>query len=84
MTLFTAIFIYLLIWWLTLFTVLPLGIKRHEEHGKGFDAGAPEKANLGKKLLLNTALSGVILAVIEVLVKMGIINWHGWFENAWK
>ncbi len=84
MTLFTAIFIYLLIWWLTLFTVLPLGIKRHEEQGKGFDAGAPVQPNLGKKLLLNTALAGVILAVIEVLVKTGVVDWHGWFENAWK
>lgn len=84
MTLFTAIFIYLLIWWLTLFTVLPLGIRRHEESGKGFDAGAPAQPNLGKKLLLNTALAGVILVVIEVLVKTGVIDWHGWFENAWK
>ena len=84
MTLFNAFFIYFLIWWMTLFTVLPLGIKRHEEPGKGFDAGAPARPNLGKKLLLNTVLAGVILAVIEVLVKTGVIDWHGWFENAWK
>ena len=67
MTIFTAFFIYLLIWWVMLFTVLPLGIKRHEEEGRGFDAGAPEKPDLVKKLILNTALSAVILAVIEVL-----------------
>ena len=84
MTLATAFFIYLLIWWTMLFTVLPLGVKRHEEHGRGFDAGAPEKHNLGKKLILNTALSAVILAIIEVLVRTGILDWHGLFENAWK
>jgi predicted secreted protein len=84
MTLFTAVFIYLLIWWVMLFTVLPLGVRRHSEPGKGFDAGAPEKSNLGQKLILNTALSGVILAIIEVLVKTGVIDWHAFFENAWK
>ena len=84
MTLLTAFFIYFLIWWVMLFTVLPLGIKRHEEPGKGFDAGAPEKHNLGKKLLLNTVLSGVILAIIQALVMTGVLDWHGLFENAWK
>ena len=84
MSILNAFFIYFLIWWTMLFTVLPLGVKRHQEEGRGFDAGAPEKPNLGKKLLLNTVLSGVILAIIQVLVMTGVINWHGLFENAWK
>jgi predicted secreted protein len=84
MTPFTALFIYFLIWWLTLFTVLPLGVKRNEEDGKGFDAGAPAKPNLGKKLILNTIISATILGIIEILVKTGVIDWHGFFENAWK
>jgi predicted secreted protein len=84
MTPFTALFIYFLIWWLTLFTVLPLGVKRNEEDGKGFDAGAPAKPDLRKKLILNTVISAVILGIIELLVKTGVIDWHGFFENAWK
>lgn len=84
MTLFTAFFIYLLIWWVMLFTVLPLGVQRHEEQGKGFDAGAPAKANLGKKLLINTVLSGVVLGIIQLLVVTGVIHWHAYFENALK
>ena len=84
MTPMTAFFIYFLIWWVMLFTVLPLGIKRHEEHGKGFDAGAPANPQLGKKIILNTALSAVILAIIEGLVKTGVLDWHALFENALK
>lgn len=80
----TAFFIYFLIWWVMLFTVLPLGVKRHEEEGKGFDAGAPAQPQLAKKLMLNTVLSAVILGIIQVLVQLGIIDWHAWFENAWK
>jgi len=84
MTPMTALFIYFLIWWLTLFTVLPLGVKRHEEDGKGFDAGAPEKPNLGKKLILNTIISAIILGIMQLLVVTGVIHWHAFFENAWK
>ncbi len=76
-----AAFIYLLIWWVTLFMILPLGVERHEEAGKGYDAGAPKFANLKKKLILNTAVSGVILAVIWLLVELEIIRWREWFDK---
>jgi predicted secreted protein len=84
MTFVTACFIYVLIWWTTLFTVLPLGVERHQDKGKGFDAGAPAKPNLKKKLILNTAISAVILAIIQVLIMTGVIDWHGWFEGVFK
>ncbi len=76
-----AFFIYLLIWWVMLFTILPIGVERHEEDGKGFDAGAPKFANLKKKLILNTVVSAVILAVIYVLVELDIIRWREWFDT---
>jgi predicted secreted protein len=80
----TAIFIYVLIWWVMLFTVLPLGITRHQEDGKGFDAGAPAKPDLKKKLILNTVISAALLGVIQLLVVTGVLNWHELFEEAWK
>jgi predicted secreted protein len=76
-----AVFIYLLIWWVTLFMILPIGVERHEESGKGYDAGAPKFANLKKKLVWNTAVSAVILAVIWVLVELDIIRWREWFDH---
>lgn len=84
MDLLTAFFVYLLIWWVMLFTVLPLGVRRNEEAGKGFDAGAPVQTHLGKKLILNTALTALILAVIQGLIITGVIDWHGFFEGAAK
>lgn len=81
MSLLYAFFIYLLIWWVMLFTILPIGVERHDEHGKGFDAGAPKIANLKKKLIWNTVVSAVILAVIWVLVELDIIRWREWFDT---
>lgn len=80
----TALFIYFLIWWTMLFTILPLGVERHREEGKGFDAGAPAKADLKKKLVINTIVSVVVLGIVEGLVVMGVIDWHAMFGNAWK
>ena len=84
MTILTAFFIYLLIWWTMLFTVLPLGVTRHQEDGRGFDAGAPAKPDLKKKIIINTVVSAIILGVIQVLVVTGILDWRGFFEGAWK
>lgn len=84
MSLLTAFFIYILIWWVMLFTVLPLGVVRHGEQGRGFDPGAPIRANLQKKLILNTALSAVILGIVQVLVVTGLLDWRGMFEGALK
>lgn len=84
MGILNAFFIYLLIWWVMLFTVLPLGVQRHDEDGKGYDAGAPRIPDLKKKLIINTLLSAVILAVIWVLVDIGVIRWSDWFEKGFE
>lgn len=80
MTPLYAFFIYLLIWWVVLFTVLPIGVERHGEDGKGFDAGAPRAPELKKKLVLTTVISGIILAVLHLLVEINVIRWREWFD----
>lgn len=79
MSFVTAFFIYILIWWVMLFTVLPIGVERAEEEDRGHDAGAPKQANLKKKLILNTLISAAILAVIWILAETGVITWREWF-----
>jgi predicted secreted protein len=59
----TAIAIYFLIWWITLFAVLPFGVHRQDEDGAiapGTDPGAPAIPRLGLKLLATTAVASVI------------------------
>lgn len=80
----TAFFIYLLIWWVTLFAVLPLGVERHTDEGKGHDAGAPKTPDLKKKIIINTIVSAIILALIYILVELKVITWGDWFRGAIK
>lgn len=65
MQLSTALAIYALIWGVTLFAVLPWGVRSQAEEGEivpGSDPGAPAVPHLGRKLVWNTAISAVIFA----------------------
>jgi predicted secreted protein len=70
MSVTTAIAIFFLIWWVTLFAVLPWGIKsQHEgqEIAPGTDPGAPSTARIGWKLLWTTVVAAAIYAVCFVI-----------------
>ena len=64
----TIIAIYFVTWWVTLFMVLPFGVKNADEAGevveKGHERGAPVATRLAIKAAINTALAAVVTAAI--------------------
>jgi predicted secreted protein len=63
----TLIAIYFLIWWVTLFAVLPWGVRNQEEAGDvtpGTDPGAPAIHTLGRKLVWTTLIATIVFAVL--------------------
>jgi predicted secreted protein len=63
----TIIAIYFLVWWITLFAVLPFGIKSQHEDGEfaeGTDPGAPVIARIGMKLIWTTIVATAIFGVL--------------------
>lgn len=65
----TAIAIYFLIWWVTLFAVLPFGVRRQDEDSEiapGTDPGAPGLPRLGLKLIWTTVVASVIFGLCYV------------------
>ena len=48
----TGVMVYLVIWWTILFAVLPLGVRRVENPGKGEERGAPERPQLLRKAII--------------------------------
>jgi predicted secreted protein len=80
MSIATTVAIFFLIWWVTLFMVLPWGIRSQHESGSdiapGTDPGAPAIPNLRRKLVWTTLVSAVIfagfyVAYVEHLVTFG-------------
>ncbi|WP_439575488.1 DUF1467 family protein [Phreatobacter sp.] len=77
MTLPAALAIYFIIWWLTLFAILPFGIRSQIEAGAvvpGSDGGAPSRPGLAAKVLWTTLVSGVIFGLYYANYVTGYIT----------
>ena len=72
--------IYFVIWWLTLFTTLPFGVRSQHEEGAstpGTDPGAPVASLIGRKMLWTTIISAIIFAVAMFVYDMGFVSLNG-------
>ncbi len=72
-----AFLIYILFWWVTLFAVLPLGVRGQAEDGEivpGSDPGAPVKPDMKKKVIITTVISLLLWVVFFAVVKSGVIS----------
>ena len=73
-----SIIVYVLIWWIIFFSVLPIGIQankvKFKEGLEGVDPGAPNNPNIAKKFLITTIITSIIFIVIYYLVKFNLLN----------
>ena len=73
-----SIIVYVLIWWIIFFSVLPVGIQsnkeKFEEKIDGVDPGAPINPKIGKKFLITTLITSIIFIVIYYLVEFNLLN----------
>ena len=68
--------IYGIIWFLTLFMVLPFGVVSQHEDGRvvpGSEAGAPARPMIYQKLAITTLLSAVFYALVYLLLTSGVL-----------
>jgi predicted secreted protein len=73
----TALAIYFVIWWITLFLTLPFGVRSQHEDGEsvaGTDPGAPVLARMGRKLIWTTVISALIYAAALLAYNAGYLN----------
>ena len=70
----TLIAIYITLWWVTLFTVLPLGTRSHHEDDQavpgGGDPASPVVHNLKRKLWTTTWVAGVAFVGVLILLRL--------------
>ena len=73
-----SIIVYVLIWWIIFFSVLPVGIQSKKEKFiekiDGVDPGAPNNPKIGKKFLITTIITSIIFIVIYYLVRFDLLN----------
>ena len=73
----TALSIYLVTWWVVLFTILPIGVTSHADAGldpgDGGDPGAPVDPNLKRKFITTTIAATVIWAILMLCLQFRLI-----------
>ena len=73
-----SIIVYVMIWWIIFFSVLPIGIQSNKEIFKekieGMDPGAPKNPKIAKKFFITTLITTIIFSVIYYLTKAELLN----------
>ncbi len=73
-----SIVVYIILWWLTLFMVLPFGINREadapEVEGQAY--GAPKRPRLLLKFAVTTVIASVLWVGVYFVVDAGLISFR--------
>ena len=72
-----GVVVYTITWWLVIFCVLPIGVRRAGEEHLGHDAGAPANPRLVFKALLTTAITTVVFILIYLVVSSPYLSFRG-------
>lgn len=67
---------FVIIWWVVLFAVLPLGVRPLEKGDIGHAAGAPANPRLWFKAGITTLIAAVIWAGFYFLLNSGLIRFR--------
>ena len=70
-----SLIIFVLIWWIIFFSLLPIDVDRkHKEMVEGVDKGSPENPKIIKKIIYTTIITSIIFIGIFMLVKYDYLN----------
>jgi predicted secreted protein len=67
--------IYIIIWWIVFFSILPIDVNRNKTvRIEGEDLGSPENPKMLKKFIYCTGITSVIFVIIYLLMKYEYLN----------
>ncbi|MAC77718.1 MAG: hypothetical protein CML66_06600 [Rhodobacteraceae bacterium] len=86
MSITAAIVLFVVLWFLTFFVVLPLRLETQGEAGEivpGTHAGAPAQHHLKKKAIITTVAAIVLWGIIATIILSGLITVRDfdWFHR---
>ena len=73
----SGIVVFIIIWWLVFFTVLPHGNRPPEAVEEGMEPGAPAKPRLWRKAGITTLIAIVLFGAFWVINDQGWISFRG-------
>jgi predicted secreted protein len=77
MDILQSIAVYIFIWWITLFLVLPFGVRTQQEEGSvvpGTPESAPARPRLLRIALINTALATAVFIAVYLVIQYKLVT----------
>ena len=67
--------IYIIIWWIIFFAILPIDVNRAKTiKVEGEDPGSPENPKMLKKFIYCTVITTILFTIIYILMKFEYLN----------
>ena len=67
--------IYIIIWWIVFFAILPIDVDRIKiEKIEGEDPGSPENPKILKKFIYCTGITTILFTIIYLLMRFEYLN----------
>ena len=66
--------IYIIIWWIVVFTILPIGIKKPNKAEKGHAEVAPQNPQILKKFIITSLIAFVLWLLVFFIIKKQIFS----------
>ena len=67
--------IYIIIWWIIVFAILPIDVNRVKTiKVEGEDPGSPENPKMLKKFIYCTGITTILFIIIYILMKFEYLN----------
>lgn len=78
---FTGFIAFLMIWWTSLFAVLPWGNRAAEKPEEGHATSAPANPRIKMKFLVTTGISIVLWLILYILIELQIVDFFNIAED---
>ena len=71
-----GVLIYVIIWWIVVFTILPIGIRKQDKVEKGHAEGAPQNPQILKKFIITSLIAFVLWLLVFFIIKKQIFSFQ--------
>jgi predicted secreted protein len=77
MSWFTGIMVFVILWWLVFFAVLPFGVRVPDQVEQGHATSAPSRPRLWLKAGVTTLIAAVLWAGAYWLITSNLLSFYG-------
>ena len=77
----TGIFVYIVVWWVVLFAVLPWGVRVPDNPEPGMASSAPVEPHMLRKVVATSIVALVVWLVIYAIAQSGLVSFQDMIKD---